>query len=271
MRKFKFRSAAQGVLRILYLLEYCLYAERYPNKTIFIAGLPKSGTTWLANMFASAPGYRRGNPSHVSQKDYNLRQDTFREFDRRLAVIRMHTPPSQENISILKQEGIRYCVLYRDLRDVAISWFYYVKNETDHILHNAVKDMSLNEGIEYFAQNRLSGYASWIRGWRENRDKLNSIGITYEVLLRDTRKVFAELARFFSLRLSDDLLDKIVHDNSFRIQTGRHRGEEEITSLLRKGIEGDWKNQFSETHKQKFKVIAGDLLIELGYEKDCRW
>ena len=271
MREFKFRSAAQGVLRILYLLEYCWYAERYPNKTIFIAGLPKSGTTWLANMFASAPGYRRGNPSHVSQKDYNLRQDTFREFDRRLAVIRMHTPPSQENISILKQEGIRYCVLYRDLRDVAISWFYYVKNETDHILHNAVKDMSLNEGIEYFAQNRLSGYASWIRGWRENRDKLNSIGITYEVLLRDTRKVFAELARFFSLRLSDDLLDKIVHDNSFRIQTGRHRGEEDITSFLRKGIEGDWKNQFSETHKQKFKVIAGDLLIELGYEKDCRW
>jgi hypothetical protein len=229
MRKFRFRSAAQGVLRILYLLEYCWYAERYPNKTIFIAGLPKSGTTWLANMFASVPGYRRGNPSHVSQKDYNLRQDTFREFDRRLGVVRMHTPPSPENISILKQEGIRYCVLYRDLRDVAISWFYYVKNETDHILHNAVKDMSLNEGIEYFAQNRLSGYASWIRGWRENRDKLN------------------------------------------RIQTGRHRGEEDITSFLRKGIEGDWKNHFSEAHKQKFKEIAGDLLIELGYERDYRW
>jgi hypothetical protein len=271
MGEFKLRSALWRVLRILYLLEYCWYARRYPITTVFIAGLPKSGTTWLANMFASVPGYRRANPSHVSQEDYNLRQDTFREFDRRLVVVRMHTPPSQENITILKQEGIRYCVLYRDLRDVAISWFYHIRNDTDHLLHNAIKDMSLMEGIEYFAQNRLSGYASWIRGWRENRDELNSVEIAYEALLGDTRTVFADLARFFSIRLSDDLLNKIVYDNSFRGRTGRHRGEEDITSFLRKGIEGDWKNHFSEAHKQKFKAIAGDLLIELGYERDYGW
>jgi hypothetical protein len=271
MSKLKLKSALWLISRILYLSEYRRYAERYPHKIIFIAGLPKSGTTWLANMFASVPGYRLGSPSHVRLKDHNLRQDTFREFDRRLVIVRMHTPPSQENISTLKQEGIRYCVLYRDLRDVAISWFYYVKNEQEHFLHNTVKDMSLNEGIEFFAENRLGGYASWIRGWRENRDRLNSIEITYEALLQDTRTVFAELARFFSIKLSDRLLDKIVRVHSFRSQAGRDRGEEDITSFLRKGIEGDWKNHFSETHKQRFKEIAGDLLIELGYEKDYRW
>ena len=271
MRKLEFRSAVQMVLRILYSLEYCWYADRYPNRIVFITGLPKSGTTWLADMFASVPGYRLGSPSHVSLTDHNLGQNTFREFDRRLVVIKLHTSPRRENISILKQEGTKYCVLYRDLRDVAISWFYYVKNETEHFLYDTVKDMGLSEGIEFFARNRLGGYASWIRGWRENRDKLNSIEVTYEALLRDTRTVFAELARFFSIRLSDDLLDKIVYDNSFRSQVGRDRGEEDVTSFLRKGVEGDWKNHFSESHKQRFKEIAGDLLIELGYEKDYSW
>ena len=38
-----------------------------------------------------------------------------------------------------------------------------------------------------------------------------------------------------------------------------------------KGKKGGWKNFFQEEHKQAFKKIAGDLLIELGYETDLNW
>jgi len=43
------------------------------------------------------------------------------------------------------------------------------------------------------------------------------------------------------------------------------------TKTFRKGKIGDWKNHFNPEHKQAFKEIAGQLLIDLGYEKDLNW
>lgn len=38
-----------------------------------------------------------------------------------------------------------------------------------------------------------------------------------------------------------------------------------------KGKSGSWKEYFKEHHKAKFKELLGDILIDLGYEKDYNW
>ncbi|MEO0975506.1 MAG: sulfotransferase domain-containing protein, partial [Pseudomonadota bacterium] len=68
-----------------------------------------------------------------------------------------------------------------------------------------------------------------------------------------------------------DLLDDIVTKSSFEFRTGRQRGEEAKGRFDRKGVAGDWVNHFSDEDKARFKAIAGDLLITLGYEKDDDW
>ena len=40
---------------------------------------------------------------------------------------------------------------------------------------------------------------------------------------------------------------------------------------FRKGETGTWKEKFTEIHKTQMKNIAGDLLIELNYEKNKNW
>lgn len=45
----------------------------------------------------------------------------------------------------------------------------------------------------------------------------------------------------------------------------------ETTLTFRKGVAGEWKAHFNEEHKRIFKNIAGQLLIDLGYEKDFNW
>ncbi|WP_408006224.1 sulfotransferase domain-containing protein [Pseudalkalibacillus sp. A8] len=40
---------------------------------------------------------------------------------------------------------------------------------------------------------------------------------------------------------------------------------------FRKGLIGDWKNEFDLEVTNAFKEVAGSLLIELGYEKDLEW
>lgn len=42
-------------------------------------------------------------------------------------------------------------------------------------------------------------------------------------------------------------------------------------ATFRKGVMGDWRNYFTPEHKRAFKEVAGQLLIELGYEKDLDW
>jgi len=36
-------------------------------------------------------------------------------------------------------------------------------------------------------------------------------------------------------------------------------------------VAGDWRNVFTEEDKRIFKEAAGDLLVELHYEKDNEW
>jgi len=42
-------------------------------------------------------------------------------------------------------------------------------------------------------------------------------------------------------------------------------------ATFRKGQIGDWINYFEPEHKDVFKALAGELLIELGYEETFDW
>jgi len=43
------------------------------------------------------------------------------------------------------------------------------------------------------------------------------------------------------------------------------------SGTFREGKIGSWKTHFKPEHKEAFKKIAGQLLIDLGYEKDFNW
>lgn len=43
------------------------------------------------------------------------------------------------------------------------------------------------------------------------------------------------------------------------------------SGTFRKGQIGSWRSEFSEEHKVAVKEVAGNLLIELGYEESLDW
>ncbi len=67
-------------------------------------------------------------------------------------------------------------------------------------------------------------------------------------------------------------IKRVIANNDFKqLAKGRKEGEEDSTSHYRKGISGDWKNYFTEKHKEEFKKQYGEGLIQLGYECDKKW
>jgi len=59
------RSLRMAAVRLRYRKQvweasraYESYASRYKHPIVFVAGLPKSGTTWIERMLSGYPGYR---------------------------------------------------------------------------------------------------------------------------------------------------------------------------------------------------------------------
>jgi len=78
--------------------------------------------------------------------------------------------------------------------------------------------------------------------------------------------------QFKDIKIPEKLLAQYVSRNTFKsLANGRDKNQEDVNSHYRKGIPGDWKNYFSEEHKEYFIEKYDDLLIKLGYEKNNKW
>ncbi len=255
--------------------------EVLKNNIVFIAGLPKSGTTWFQNLLCEIPGYVMYTPLHVVNSgytDFSLREDTFSQISIPNTVIKLHTRGTPENISILHRNKVKYCIMYRDMRDVALSWFFYVKNvNPGHSLHARLQSMEVDEGLLFFIENEdMEGdgvlpYFNWLNNWLKNRDPRESIVLTYEALRAKTKQELKRVTSFFDIVLSDAEIDGIVKAQDFKRLSGRNPGEGDDKNFVRKGIIGDWRNYFTDEHKKRFKARAGKFLIDLGYESDYDW
>jgi hypothetical protein len=70
---------------------------------------------------------------------------------------------------------------------------------------------------------------------------------------------------------SADSVERVVERLSFERLSGRKPGAERKGTFLRKGIVGDWRNQFSAEAAVVLARYVGDRIVTAGYEKDLDW
>ena len=201
-------------------------------------------------------------------------------------------PGIMEEISTIFPE-CKVIHIMRDGRDVAVSTMHHrwnqaedrggtVKLDPDQLVRRKAyrrdpqKLIETGEGI--FPNGWLERYAT---RWRTNVSKTiedgsallsaNYKGVKYEDLLERPEEEVRWLLEFLGADSSEQVVRRCVSAASFeKLAEGRSRGQEAV-SFFRKGVAGDWKNVFTDQDKRDFKVAAGDMLIELGYEEDHDW
>jgi hypothetical protein len=256
------------------------FGSAYAQNILFIAGMPKSGTTWLEKMLTGFPGYHtimipeavRFEMRNGGSHDFDLPPDLFGRMEKMLAVMKLHLHGSGHNVNLLRKAALKYVVMYRDPRDVAVSHYFYVRKTPWHPEHAAYSAMDIKDGLLHFGRTLLPAFADWLRSWRENSDSEFCLELRYEDMLSDAEREFKRVVKHFGLNSSQERIRNIVESHSFqKLSGGRKRGEQHSGSFFRKGIAGDWKTYFTNEINDLYKARAGNVFVDFGYEENGSW
>lgn len=240
-----------------------------PNKMndIYIAGYPKSGSTWLTRLVADALDSPAGQPFEGFNRDWVAEG---KERPGPFVVRRGHFIIDDEgpaavykNVSINSNEAVdhKFIFIIRDPRDIAVSLAFH-----------------MNETMEWAAGKLTRGYnnygiwADYIKSWF-NADLCFS-WVRYEDLL--THPDVELICAFDKLELPVDMDQLLIacHRQSFserKKYTQQHgnelpRGKGFQERFLRKGIAGDYNNHLTPKLQEEIIAANGGVMTSFGYE-----
>lgn len=218
---------------------------------LFIVSYPKSGNTWLRFIVASF--------FHPLEKINNrsidlLVPDVYRN---------KREINTQKNKRIIKSHDTYFqyhpytVYIVRDYRDVAVSFFYYMRAQEEW------KHMSMDE---FLKSDRLKKpFGSWadhteraVAFQKKNPERI--LMVKYEDLVRRDPQVIASLFNFCKgkIALPDETLytafsiEKLKQDEAIY---GNYFTDHTANSFFRKGEPGDWKKQLND---KQVNVLLSD-------------
>lgn len=256
--------------RVVRMLKYetfirQIYARMFSGVMPFyiVNEFPRSGGSWISTMLGEAlnvPFPRKRPPKFES------------------CILQAH------HISPL---GLKNVVpVFRDGRDVMVSWYSYCFfeniHEQDMLVNSVAKDLNFKDRddvvnnlpvfLEWAFQNKRHPGFSWAQFVDVWHGYPGSVPVRYEDFRNNgTETLINTVRKLTNFEMDPIRAAQVIENNSFNKLSGRKAGEEVRTSLMRKGIVGDWEQSFSLASREIFDHYAGEQLIKLGYESNRSW
>jgi len=163
--------------------------------------------------------------------------------------------------------------IFRDPRDVVVSHVFYVTDMEARHVHHAYYQSLPNFEARLMASilgrpdaqiefpNIAERFAPYL-GWLNQAEVLS---LHFEELIEDRAAALTRILNHARSRAEFSAPpQKILAALEESINPKK-------SPTFRSGKTGEWKKHFTPQHKKIFKEAAGDLLIQLGYEKNNDW
>ncbi len=250
---------------------------------VFGNSKPKSGSHLLLQVLAGFTeimpyAYVEADPVRTITKEGRRR--TQDEILRELRGVRKgvigwgYVEATPENVGFLCAPGRVNYFVYRDPRDLLVSQVYFAT------------DMHEEDGMhEYYSSLPDFGarLSAAISGVDQDGAKMVSVKQRYAGVFEWLQQPDVLCIRFEDLvhqrdRALSAMLDE-VEKTGYRIPTPRANCLSILADAIqprkshtfRSGKTGGWREHFTDEHKRLFKDVAGDLLVQLGYEPNNDW
>ncbi len=188
-----------------------------------------------------------------------------------------HSPYVEEYALVLADPKYRIIFIYRDPRDVVVSFALYIRDK-DKKFWPGAQTLSLEETITRLIEGGESMHVT--------SHHISTLGIKK---VFDAYLPWQKLPNVLSIHFEDLIGPKGGGNLDAQLRTitaiAKHIGQsinnEEAIAYgssifgksysFNKGQIGSWKQYFTPAQIALFKEHAGQLLIDLGYEKDFEW
>lgn len=243
---------------------------------IFLVSYPRSGNLWMRWLLTVCiKGYREiDNPDIVRATIPDIYRVSNEDL---LTLAHPRIIKSHEKYN----SGYpRVIYIFRDVRDVIISLFFYFRKYGHHTdFSTYFKEFT--RGILFHKLN----YAGWdenVISWLVHSDHIAVV--RYEDLLANVRSVLRVALEHAQIEYSKSLFDHAIDYCTFKrmqkfdLTHNIERRPDLMTAdaipsipLVRRGTTGQWKGIFNAAQIDTIKTQYGDLLIKLGYETNHDW
>ena len=259
-----------------YRAQRVLLGRESPVPPVLSNSIPKAGSNLLLRCLELMPGlvYTRVHldihtpPKQLSRVLRSLHRGEFAT---------AHLPYTPEVAQVLRQQGIASFLMVRDPRDVVVSHIYWVTHKyTAGRLHPYFRDLPddnarlmasirgtppMKDGFRLEdVGTRFRSYLAWVDA--------GSFLLRFEDLIGPAGGGSEERQRETIRRMGDHL--GLALDET-QITTIAQNLFDPHSPTFRKGRIGDWRQHFTQAHKEAMKEVAGDVLIALGYETNMDW
>lgn len=249
---------------------------------VFGNAMPKSGSHLLTQVLHGLtelgpfvdPGFPPVNRDEANQPlpEERIFQGIYRMLpgDIRYGYIHAKEP----YLSLLTQPEQATIFIYRDPRDMLVSHVFYATDLYEgHGMNRYYAQLDsmearLNAAIEgvadpkFYLSNIRERYDSYL-GWLGQPD---IFCLRFEDLILEREVALARLLGFLEVRGFD-----LTTPHEQAIETLKAGIVPKKSGTFRKGQPGNWREHFTEDNKVRFKDVAGDLLVRLGYEESNDW
>ena len=239
----------------------CIPPNRY--RSIFVLGYPRTGTNWLCTILSHYFG--------LPINEFWLKKLPTTE----PVILHLH------RFAIVPKRTI---YMTRDPRDIIISHYHKVVASPGSEAQTMAAPFCDAPLVHENLRVNLPGYTRFLFqsaqpasiGLDRHLRRAKALGLftaRYEDLLASGEETLKGIVEFLSPEPADmKRIRETLEITSFERHTGRKPGQEDLDAVVaRKGIAGDWKNQFTPEAARAFDQCAGELLIETGYEDNNDW
>jgi hypothetical protein len=257
------------------------------SPVFFANSFPKSGTHLLTQILKGftqiGPAVESGLPAIVTfdgktgrqRSENEILNDLKRLLPGDIAYGHLHAFP--DVVNFLSQTGFATYFILRDPRDVAVSHVHYVTEmEPKHAHHHYYRDVledfdhRLQASIEGIPSGKsraaLPNIAQRFKPYLEWLNRPEILTIHFEDLISKQEEA---LQIIFNHAVQHNF--KPIYDREQAINILSQSINPQRSPTFRSGKIGAWQSCFKENHKQVFKDIAGDLLVQLDYEDNLDW
>lgn len=266
-----------------------------------VNGLPKAGTNLLTKAVSLFPGIRSTSvhlsratlanfkPSHPEQTTdmlpigidwpQNVSCEAVKQALNQLkkgSYATGHICYSDTLSELLTALGMKSVLILRDPRDVVVSHAFYVAKNPKHFLYEYYQELSNDDRItkSMVGVEQVSATDPLLL----NIDERFRIVLPWISATHNYTTYFEKLVGGSGGGSRQNQIDEL---NNIAQHLGIYCNSSAIaqnadklfggTVTFRRGNIGGWRNHYSSKHKQIFKDVAGQLLIDLGYEQNFDW